>query len=119
MVKGRRWKVLSDNNPEFFWGWLWQYSSCKVYALHDFVYQVRLQNIDLNVGEGLNSDDNLVVENPLILNTKLESYLCNCLVDWCIDWGGKYDIFHVDDEDDFMLVEHSVVHPGLYESGFF
>ena len=91
----------------------------EVYVLHNFVYQVMLQNIDLTVREGLNVESNIFIKVPLILNVKLDSYICNRLVDYCAAWVGKYVIVHVDTEDDFALAEHAVIHPGLSESDLF
>ena len=78
-----------------------------------------MRNIDLTSREGLNVDTDVFVEGTLIFNVKLESYLRDRLVSLCIAWGGKYSIFHVDNEYDFSLVEYAVDHPGLSESNLF
>ena len=79
---------------------------------------MRLINIDLPVSEILNVDADVVLEVPLFFNVKLESFLRDRPVDFCVTWGGKYTIVHVDDEYDFVSVEHSAVHPRLSESNF-
>ena len=84
-----------------------------------FFYKVRLLNIDLTVGEGLNVDANLVIQGPLIFNIKLGLYLRDCLGDCYVFWRGKYAAIHVDNEDYFTLIENAAVYPGILESYLF
>ena len=79
---------------------------------------MRLRNIGHPFGEELNVYADVVVEGPLIFNVKLEYYLRDHLINFCISWGVKDATSHVDDEYDFALVYHAVVHPGLSESYF-
>ena len=73
-------------------------------------HQVRLQKLDVPVGEVLNVNVDVVVKATLIFNVKLESYLRDRLVNHYIAWRGKDGIFHVDNKYDFASVEHAVVH---------
>ena len=52
----------------------------------------------------------------MIFNVKIGSYLCDHLVNFCVAWGGKNAVVHKDDDDYFVLIDHSVVHPGLPKS---
>ena len=70
----------------------------EVQILHDLVNQVRLWNLDILNGEGLNVDIDVVIQVPLILNIKLGSLLCDCLTNYCISWEGKHAVVHIDDE---------------------
>ena len=56
----------------------------EVYILHNLVYQVMLRKLDLTVGEGLNVDYDVVIEGPLISTVKLESYIRDRLVNFCV-----------------------------------
>ena len=71
---------------------------------------MRLQKLDITIGEGLNVESDVVVEGPLIFNVKLKSSLCDNLVNLCVAWRGKDAIFHMDNEDNFAFVEHTVFH---------
>ena len=82
---------------------------CKVYVFHDLYYHVGLRKIDINIGEGINFESNVVIKGPLRFNFKLDTYLIDCLVDFCIAWEGKYSIVHIDNEDDCVSVEHAVI----------
>ena len=79
---------------------------------------MRLQKIDLPFREGLNVDFDVVAKGPLIFNVNIGSNIPDHLADLCVTWGGKHFSVHVDNEDDFMSIEHTVVHPGLSESYF-
>ena len=80
---------------------------------------MRLRNLDITAGKGLNVDANVVVKGPLIFNVKLGSDLRYCLVDYCLASGGKYAIVHVYNKDEFVLIEHTVLHTGISEYYFF
>ena len=77
---------------------------CEVYVLNDLIYQVRLQKIDLPVREGINVDANIIVEVLLIFHVKIESYICDYLVDLSVAWGGKDAIVNVENEYNFVLI---------------
>ena len=87
-----------------------RFTFCKIWSISS-----SCKNVDLPVGYKLNVYANLFVEEPLILNSKLGSYICDSLVDCCVAWGDKYDVIHVDNEDDFSSIENAVVHTGLLE----
>ena len=74
---------------------------------------MRLQTLDLPVVEVIHIDAGVVVEGPLVFTVKIVSYLCDCLVNYCIDWWGKDAVVHLDNVDVFLSVEHTVVHAGL------
>ena len=90
-----------------------------VSVLYNLVNQVRLQKFEIPIGEGIHVDVNVVVKVPLALNSKLGCYLHNFLVNFCVAWGGKDSVIHVDNEDDFVLVEHAVFHTLLSEPDLF
>ena len=89
---------------------------CKVNVLHNLVNKVRLQKCDLHIGDGINVEYDVVVKGNLVFNVKLGSDLCNCLVDFCVAWGVKDSVVHVDDTDEFLSIEHAFLHPGISES---
>ena len=91
----------------------------KVHVLHYMFNHVKLLKIDIPVGKELNVDAYIAVKDTLIFNIKLESDLCYRLVNFCVAWGGKYAVLHVDDEDEFASIEHAVFHPGLLQSYLF
>ena len=93
-----------------------RHPSREVPVLHNLVNQVRLQKLDIPVGQGLNVDSDVVTEGPLIFNVKLGSDLCDYLVDCCVSWGIKDPVVQIDNNYDFALIEHVVVQPGLSES---
>ena len=63
-----------------------------------------MRHFDLPFGEGLNFDDDVVVEGPLVFNIKLGSDLRDFLEYFYAAWKGKYAVVHVDKEDEFMLI---------------
>ena len=119
LVEYRQWKILLENHTGFVWSWARWRPSRRVNGLNDLVNQVRLRKLDLYMGEVLNVDSDIIVEGPLIFNVKIGSYLCDFLVDWCITWGGKYSVVHVDNVDKISSIEQKFVHPGLLESYLF
>ena len=54
------------------------------------------ENIYIPLREKLNVDTDVVIEGPLNLNVKLSSYICDRLANFCVAWGVKDAIVHVD-----------------------
>ena len=75
-----------------------------------------MQKIYLPVYEGFNVNEYVVAEGPLIFNVKLFSYIRDFLVNCCVAWGGKDAVVYIDNEDEFVSIEHAVIHPGILYS---